>query len=176
MLTATAPHYQTSGSDLYVLSQWSAGAGNPVQITTPAAPTTVTATYQLSTDSGPLDYFTVTPCRLVDTRNPTGPRGGPALAAGAERDFPLVGVCGVPATARALSVTITVVSPTAAGNLRLFSADELRPLASMITYRPGLTRASNGVVGLGGAGGLTVFCGMASGTTHFVLDVTGYFE
>ncbi len=176
VLTATAPSSQTSGPDLYVFSQWSAGAGNPVQITTPAAPTTVTATYQLSSDSGPLDFFTVTPCRLVDTRNPNGVRGGPALAAGAERDFPLVGVCGIPATAQALSVTVTVVSPTTAGNLRLFSADELRPITSTINFRPALTGGTNAIVGLGAAGNLAVYCSMASGTTHFVLDVTGYFE
>jgi glucose/arabinose dehydrogenase len=175
-LTATAPSSQTSGPDLFVFSQWTAAPGNPVQVITPAAPSTVTAIYQLSSDSGPLDFFTVTPCRLVDTRLANGPRGGPALVAAAERDFPLVNVCGVPATARALAVTLTVVGPTTAGNLRLFSADELRPITSTISFRAGQTRGTNAVVGLGAAGGLSVYCGMASGTTHFVLDVTGYFE
>jgi PKD repeat protein len=175
-LTATAPFSQTSGPNLFVFSQWSAGAGNPILYTTPAAPSTVTATYQLSSDSGPLDFFTLTPCRLVDTRNPTGPRGGPALLAGAERDFPLATACGVPATARALAINVTVVGPTTAGNLRLFSADQLRPFTGTISFSTGQTRATNAVVGLGAAGDLTVFNGMASGTTHFVLDVTGYFE
>jgi hypothetical protein len=30
-------------------------------------------------------FYAVAPCRLIDTRGPTGPYGGPALAAGAER-------------------------------------------------------------------------------------------
>jgi hypothetical protein len=29
----------------------------------------------------PSDFYTLTPCRLVDTRGPDGPAGGPALAA-----------------------------------------------------------------------------------------------
>jgi len=32
------------------------------------------------------------------------------------------------------------------------------------------------VIPLGWAGQIAVFCGMASGSTDFVLDVTGYFE
>ena len=176
VLSASAPFSQTSGSGTYVFSSWSAGANNPLPITTPGAPTTYTATYQLSTDTGPLDFFTVAPCRLVDTRNPNGPRGGPALVAGAERDFTLVSVCGIPATARALAVTLTVVDPATAGHLRLFSADELRPLTSAINFRAAQTRGTYAVLGLGAAGDLTVYCGMTTGTTHFVLDVTGYFE
>ncbi|HET9226938.1 MAG TPA: matrixin family metalloprotease, partial [Thermoanaerobaculia bacterium] len=37
--------------------------------------------YSLPLDAGwnlPLDFFTVAPCRLLDTRNPDGPTGGPA--------------------------------------------------------------------------------------------------
>jgi hypothetical protein len=176
VLSAAAPFWQTSGPDTYVFSSWSTGANNPQPITTPASPATYTATYQLSGDTGPLDFFTLAPCRLVDTRNPTGPRGGPALAAGATRPFPLAGACGVPATAKALAVNLTVVGPATAGNLRLHSADQLRPITSAISFRQGQTRSAHTVVALGAAGDLDVFCGMASGTVHFVLDVTGYFQ
>src|SRR6185295_1874593 len=48
-------------------------------------------------DVGPLDFFTVAPCRAVDTRDPDAP----GLAAGHARVFNLAGRCGVPATARA---------------------------------------------------------------------------
>jgi hypothetical protein len=112
----------------------------------------------------------------VDTRNPTGPRGGPALVAGATRDFPLVNACGVPATARALAVTLTVVGAPNPGNLRLYSADELQPVTSALSFRAAQTRASNAIVSLGAAGDLSVFCAMTAGTAHFVLDVTGYFQ
>ena len=176
VLSANAPFSQTIGPDTYVFSSWSAGANNPSPSRRPPLPPPTPPTYQLSSDTGPLDFFTVTPCRLVDTRNPNGPRGGPALVAAAERDFTLVGVCGIPATARALAVTLTVVGPATTGNLRLFSADELRPLTSTVNFRAAQTRGTNAVLGLGAAGDLTVYCGMTTGTAHFVLDVTGYFE
>ena len=46
----------------------------------------------LSTPPPPLSFYTVTPCRLADTRNANGPLGGPALQAGAVRPFTLTGV------------------------------------------------------------------------------------
>jgi glucose/arabinose dehydrogenase len=176
LLTATAPFWQTSGPATHVFSSWSPGTSNPLPITTPASPATYTATYELSGSSGPLDFYTVTPCRLVDTRNAGDPRGGPALVAAASRTFPLVNACGVPATARALAVNVTVVAPAAAGYLRLYSPDELQTLASTINFRASQTRSTNAVVGLGAAGDLSVYCGIAAGTAHFVLDVTGYFQ
>jgi hypothetical protein len=43
-----------------------------------------------------LEFSTLTPCRLLDTRDAAGTFGGPALAAGADRVFPLFGRCGMP--------------------------------------------------------------------------------
>jgi Kelch motif len=62
------------------------------------------------------NFYTVTPCRLVDTRNPASPTGGPALLAGAVRSFPVTGgACGLPPTAIAVSVNLTVTQPAAQG-------------------------------------------------------------
>ena len=176
VLQALAPSWQASGPDTYVFSSWSTGAGNPIAFATPAAPATVTATYQMSTEVGPQGYFTVVPCRLVDTRGPSGPRGGPALAAGATRTFDLAGACGIPATARALAVNVAVTAPARAGNLRLHSPDELRPATSTINFNAGQTRAVGTQVRLGNPPSVSVFCSMATGTVHVVLDVVGYFE
>jgi glucose/arabinose dehydrogenase len=176
VLQATAPPWQTSGPDTYVFSSWSSGASNPIAIPTPPAPTTLTATYQISTDVGPQGYFTVTPCRLVDTRLAAGPRGGPALAAGATRTFDVAGPCDIPATARILALNVTVTGPTTAGNLRLHSPDEMRPATSTINFGAGQTRAINAQVRLGSSGAVSAFCSMAVGTVHLVLDVVGYFE
>jgi hypothetical protein len=71
---------------------------------------------------------------------------------------------------------VTVTGPTAAGNLRLHSSDELPTAASTINFGAGKTRANNAQVRLGSAGSLSAFCAMSSGTTHIVLDVVGYFE
>ena len=176
VLQATAPSSQSLGPDLYIFSSWSSGASNPVAITTPAAPATYTATYQASGNSGPEDYFTVVPCRLVDTRNAAGPRGGPALGAGTTRSFDLHGVCGIPATARVLVLNLAVVNAASSGNLRLYASDELRPGTSTITFSAGRTRGNNAQVRVSSTGALSVFCSMASGTAHFVLDVVGYYE
>ncbi len=42
-------------------------------------------------------FVPVTPCRVVDTRRAAGAFGGPSLAAGTSRDFPIVqGACDIP--------------------------------------------------------------------------------
>jgi hypothetical protein len=59
--------------------------------------------------------------------------------------------------------------------LRLWAADS-RPLTSTIDFAAGRTRASNAVVRLGAGGSFSVLCGMSAGSTHLVVDVTGYFQ
>jgi hypothetical protein len=121
------------------------------------------------------DFYTVTPCRLIDTRDVNGPYGGPSLLANTERAFAIVGRCGIPLSAAAISATLTVVSPTASGHLKLYASGTPRPNTSSINYGGGQTRANNAVVPLGGDGALAVYVSQASGTAHFVLDVHGYF-
>jgi hypothetical protein len=121
-------------------------------------------------------FYTLTPCRIADTRNAPGSLGGPPLVAGAVRDFPVAGVCDVPATAKAVAVNLTIVSPTSSGHLTVYPVGEVMPLASTINFRPAIVRANNAVLPLGISGQISVFCGMPSGSTDFVLDVTGYFQ
>jgi hypothetical protein len=73
-------------------------------------------------------------------------------------------------------MNITVTQPTAPGYITLHPAGTSLPLASTLNYRTEQTRANNAIVGLGTEGGLAVFCGQATGTTHLIIDVTGYFE
>jgi uncharacterized repeat protein (TIGR01451 family) len=126
--------------------------------------------------SPPIDFYTLTPCRLIDTRGATGTFGGPPLAPGADRVFPLFDRCGIPPTARALSVNLTVTQPTAPGSLVLYAAGTPQPAIPSIYYASGQTQANNAVVSLNGLGELAVRCSQASGTAHFILDVNGYFE
>jgi hypothetical protein len=112
----------------------------------------------------------------VDTRNAPGAWGGPALLAGTERSFVLASRCGIPPTARAVTANVTVATPTAAGVLSLRPGGTAPLLASTINYASGQTRANNAVLLLGAAGDVVVACGQASGTTQFILDVTGYFQ
>ena len=121
-------------------------------------------------------FFTLQPCRLIDTRNPAGPFGGPALVAGQQRSFSLAGRCGIPTTARAVAVNVTATEPTTQGHLIWFPSGAEKPRTSTVNYTAGLTIANDAIVPVGTSTGLTVHCGQASGTTHVVVDVTGYYE
>jgi hypothetical protein len=126
----------------------------------------------------PADFYTVTPCRVADTRDPLGPSGGPVLSATTTRDFPVAGLCGIPSNASAVAVNLTVVGANAAGHLRLYPAGTAVPGTSTINFQVGVTRANNAIIPLGAGGQIAVYCAMASplAQTHFVLDVVGYFE
>lgn len=127
----------------------------------------------------PRDFFTLTPCRLLDTRSPDGPYGGPMLNAEQARTFSAAGQCGIPSTAVALSINVTAVTPSSNGYLTLFPAHWPKPNTSVVNFSAGQTRANNALLLLSGAPeqAFTVFPGMASsGTVHVVVDVNGYFE
>jgi Calx-beta domain len=121
-------------------------------------------------------FYSVAPCRLADTRNALGPRGGPALTGGASRSFKIGGQCGVPVGARAVSLNVTVTQPSGAGDLRLYPAAAPQPLVSSLNFSAGQTRANNAVASLSAAGEVAVACAAGPGNTaHLILDVNGYF-
>ena len=132
--------------------------------------------------AGPYQFFPVTPCRVVDTRGPVGLTGGPALFANTTRSFPVVNSCGVPNTAKAAALNVTVVGPTDYGDLRVFPSSTPVPLASVINFTTADFAVANGaIIPLSNIGGfdITVQTDMSAGsngTAHLVLDVTGYFQ
>ena len=131
--------------------------------------------YKVTAPPVPLSFFTLPPCRIADTRNANGPLGGPVLSASGERVFPAFSSnCGIPATARVLSVNVTVVGPTAAGYLRLHAGATPLPSTSTINFKAGDVRANNAMVVIG-EGDVAVHLD-SLGTVNFVLDVNGYFE
>jgi hypothetical protein len=119
---------------------------------------------------------TVTPCRIVDTRQAAGPYGGPALVAGGTRNFGIAGQCGVPPTARSVAVNLAVTQPTSSGHVAAFPAGGAVPNASSLNFSAGQTRANNAIIPLGSGGAISVNSVLPSGSVHFILDVTGYFE
>ncbi len=123
-------------------------------------------------------FNTVTPCRVLDTRNANGPFGGPALAPMETRSIPVSSsACGIPSNATSIAVNMTVVSPTAAGYLTVFAGDGAMPATSSLNFTPGATRANNAVTPFAsnGSGTVRVFNG-STGTSHVILDVSGYFQ
>ncbi|HTO85975.1 MAG TPA: FG-GAP-like repeat-containing protein [Thermoanaerobaculia bacterium] len=121
-------------------------------------------------------FYTLTPCRLIDTRKPNGSLGGPALVGQSARTFGAFGNCGIPPTARTLAANITVTQSTADGFLSVYPLGAPAPGTSTINYRTGQTRANNTLVSLDGSGAFVVQCGQAGGQVNVILDVTGYFE
>ena len=121
----------------------------------------------------------VTPCRVIDTRNPDGPLGGPALAAsgGPDRAFTLTGTCGIPAGATSVSANMTVVSPSAGGFLAIYRGDGALSGTSSINFNAGQTRANNALLQLAlDSSGTVKVNNTAAGAVQFVLDVNGYFQ
>ena len=120
-------------------------------------------------------FSTVAPCRVIDTRDPDGSLGGPALVGGSARTFVVVNQCGIPADATDVSVNVTITGPTGDGHLTFYPTGVSPPLVSTINYRAGQTRANNAILLLGPAGSFDVSCGSA-GTVNLILDVNGYFR
>jgi photosystem II stability/assembly factor-like uncharacterized protein len=117
-------------------------------------------------------FHTVAPCRVVDTRL----ADGPALAAGATRDFTMVGRCGIPPEAGSVSVNVTVTDATSPGHLRICPGHVALLFNSSLNFASGQTRANSAVSLLGAAGDIAVFSGQGNGSVQVIVDVNGYFE
>ena len=121
----------------------------------------------------PAQYHTITPCRLLDTRNPDGPFGGPPLAAGFNRSFTATGSCGIPVEATSIFLNATIVFPTETGNLRIFPTGAPFPVVSALNFATGQVRGNNGVYSLDALGRFDAR--LSHGFAHLVVDVAGYF-
>ncbi len=129
--------------------------------------------------SGPLQYYAVTPCRVADSRAgsgfPTG-YGPPSLPAGSQRTFVIWGRCGIPSTAVAVSFNFTVWGPVTRGDLRVFPAGGTTPLVSTLNWEANILALANAAyVPLGTSGAITVQVD-GTGTIDLFFDVTGYFQ
>ena len=131
---------------------------------------------QVLVTASPLTAYSVPPCRVVDTRNPAGPYGGPALAAGQTRLFQMRGRCGVPAGAQAVMVNVAALNPTTDGFLVLYPANMPVPGVSTLNYRAGAVRSNNAVLTLDSNGQMAAYAYLGTGTLHFLADVTGYLQ
>ena len=133
---------------------------------------------QPASAAGPYQFYPITPCRLVDTRNPVGLNGGPALAAGATRNFQITQLCGVPMTAQAAALNVTMVGPTQDGFLVVWPYNTSPPPTSNINATAGTGAIGNGcLVGLTtGSLNISASYGAAGGTTNVIVDITGYYQ
>lgn len=131
----------------------------------------VVAPGQTPASAGPSStaaYVSVQPCRLADTREGTGFSriDASTLQISARK------VCGVPANATSLALTLTVVNSQATGFLTAWPANQPRPNVSNINFGGGQIRANGSITRLDSNGEFRVFTNVAA---DVVVDVVGAF-
>src|SRR5262249_30023146 len=126
--------------------------------------------------TNPIPFIGVTPCRIVDTRGPTGTFGAPPLTAGVPRSFPLpTGPCaGLPALPQAYSLNITATNTQGPGFILIYPQGGSQPLVSTLNYLAGQTVANAAIVPAGTSGGVTFIAGVSG--TDLIIDINGYFS
>ena len=121
-----------------------------------------------------MQFVPVAPCRVVDTRNPNGPFGGPAISGGASRSFALPsGPCSsIPSTAVAYSLNVTAIPVHTLSYLTIWPTGGSRPVVSTLNSFDGRTKANAAIVPAGTGKAVSVY---VSDTSNVVLDIDGYF-
>lgn len=121
-------------------------------------------------------FYLLTPCRLIDTRLPDGPYGGPAVPNDGTRVIQATGACGIPSTAKALALNVVAILGPADGTFTAYPTDKPRPPWWTLRYKSGMVRANNATVPLSQSGQLSVYNINGAGATGLIIDVTGYFQ
>ena len=111
-------------------------------------------------------YVSATPFRILDTRTGIGP-----LKVGSTLDLPVVGYGGVPTSAAAVVLNLTVTAPAGAGFLTVWPTGGTMPLASSVSFAAGQTVAGLVQVGLGTNGQVSIY---AANTLQLIADVEGW--
>jgi hypothetical protein len=124
----------------------------------------------------PRVFIAVAPCRVVDTRNPAGPYGGPALLTNIARTFDIDnGPCpGLPAGIEAYSLNFGGILPPADGFLTAWPTGIGQPVVSQLNLVGGEVVANAAIVPAGTNGAIDVLVNI--GPTHVYIDINGYFS
>lgn len=165
----------------------------PLQVATAESQVQSVSAKALGDADTELLFVPVTPCRVIDTRQPGV--GGP-IGANQVRPFRIAGPdgidaqggaaggCGIPLgasdpVAPAVVINFIAVGPGGPGNLRAWEFGQPAPNASVINYAnvAGLNIANGVIVPIAGVSTLTKDLNIQADVsgTHVVADVTGYF-
>lgn len=130
-------------------------------------------------------FHAVDPFRAYDSRRAVPAPG--RLAAGANRVVSIkdarnvatgavIGANIVPARARAVTYNVTATGTLAAGFLAVAPGDAATSTTAAVNWSTsGQTIGNAGVVKLDASRQIKVFCGGATASTDFVIDITGYY-
>jgi len=118
-----------------------------------------------------LQYYPLTPCRIVDTRNN---HDGGLLHAGQERDYAVQGHCEIPSNAAAYSFNVTVLpAPGGLDYLTVWPQGGTRPVVSTLNDNTGTVVANAAIVPAGTSGEVAFYPN--NNNTDLLLDTNGYF-
>lgn len=112
-----------------------------------------------------LSLYNVAPCRVVDTRLPAGTPPASGIFS-----FPIAGNCGVPATAEAYVVNVTVVPQGSLGFITLWPWEQPQPQVSTLNAQDGAITSNMAIVPSSN-GRISAFL---TSTTYLVMDIAGY--
>ncbi|HEY3631804.1 MAG TPA: hypothetical protein VGL21_12925 [Jatrophihabitantaceae bacterium] len=162
---------------------WAGGAissaPSPQPANPHAAPAAPLAPIDSSTES---KYTAITPCRIVDTRV-----AGGKLAANATRSWVVAGTtlfvpqggtsggCGVPSSATAVAASVTAVSASGNGYLRIWPYGSAQPNATFMNYTKSFNVSNGGTLTINAAGARHITAKAFGAATHVVIDVSGYY-
>lgn len=132
----------------------------------------------------PAEYAAIVPCRILDTRNGGGglfanqdqrsiqvAGSGPAFSAQGGR----AGGCDIPGGASGVEASITAVTPQGTGFLRAWPANTAPPQATVLNFTGGEATTNTGSLALDFATAEALTLRNFSGSTHYVIDIQGYF-
>ncbi|MFJ3927678.1 PKD domain-containing protein [Streptomyces sp. NPDC090022] len=131
----------------------------------------VTGYFSKSAASG---YTALGPSRVVDTREGLGAGRGQVPGHGI-LSTQITGRAGVPSTAKAVALNVTVTEPNSDGHLTVYPSGGSAPTASNLNFTRGQTIANSVIVPIGPDGRISVRNGAGAGA-HVVVDVVGYYS
>ncbi len=108
----------------------------------------------------------VKPKRVWDSRQHT------IIPAGGVLTLKVTDIVGVPSTATAVVLNVTVTGPTGTGFLTVYPANVAQPEASNVNYVAGQTVPNVVISGVSVDGRINIF---AYGQAHIIVDVAGWF-
>jgi len=133
--------------------------------------------YFTAPGSGTLQFYPLTPCRVLDTRGANGDLGGPYLMAQVPRNFPVLESSCIPSgvTISAYSMNFTVVPHEAGqplGYLTVWPQGQMQPTVSTLNNPKATVVANAAIVPSGTGGGISTY---AFNDTDLIVDINGYF-
>ncbi|HSL34496.1 MAG TPA: hypothetical protein VK871_12645 [Candidatus Limnocylindrales bacterium] len=121
-------------------------------------------------------YATLAPVRVLDTRPVFNIGLTGAFQPNVPRTLSIADANGIPADATAITGNLTVTGQTRAGYLSITPDPDPTPATSTLNFPLGDTRANGVSVPLNAEGDLSIVYKASGGSTHVILDVTGYYR